>query len=256
MKKLKKFLDSQYNHFNAKEYLKLHPDPIIIAHKNTSFAYFDELALICALYAYGNANLIVKNLQNMPFNFLLDSKKLQDSKEQDFPYYRFQTRRDTQICFFVMSHLISKGGIKKIFLSGYKNGGVLNGIRALQKEIEDFLNTHNFHSHGLEFLFGKSQNNTSPLKRYNMFLRWLVRCDDIDFGLWSEISTSDLLLPLDTHTFRLTKELNLCNTRSYNIKAVIEVTNNLKNIDSKDPIKYDFALYRIGQLGLKIPNFN
>ncbi|RDU67167.1 TIGR02757 family protein [Helicobacter didelphidarum] len=252
-KDLKFFLDTQYTSFNAQKYLYVYPDPLMVVYRYKDFQYFDEVAFICAIYSYGNATLIVKNLGEMPFSFLLDSKALQTSTAECFPYYRFQTRQDTRTCFLIISHLISLGGIKQIFLQGYrKNHNILDGIQALQKQCWDFIQKHQLQTHGIEFLFGNPNINTSPLKRYNMFLRWMVRKDSIDFGLWSEIPCHALLLPLDTHTFKIAKMLGLCTTKSYSRKAVLEITNNLKDFDSQDPIKYDFALYRIGQLKLHL----
>ena len=85
------------------------------------------------------------------------------------------------------------------------------------------------------------------MKRYNMFLRWVVRNDELDLGLWSGIDTAHLLMPLDTHTHKVALKLGLMRRKSYDFKAVLELTENLRKFDAKDPIKYDFALYRLGQ---------
>jgi uncharacterized protein (TIGR02757 family) len=80
-----------------------------------------------------------------------------------------------------------------------------------------------------------------------MFLRWMVRSDHLDMGLWSKISKRDLIIPLDTHTFKISQKLGLLQRKSYDMKAALELTKSLKEFDAEDPIKYDFALYRIGQ---------
>ena len=81
-----------------------------------------------------------------------------------------------------------------------------------------------------------------------MFLRWLVRKDNIDIGIWGDrVSTKHLILPLDTHTFKVSKKLGLLNRKSYDLQSALEITDNLAKFDKNDPIKYDFALYRIGQ---------
>ena len=85
------------------------------------------------------------------------------------------------------------------------------------------------------------------LKRWMMFLRWMVRKDNIDMGLWSSKYKKDLILPLDTHTFKVSKKLGLLQRKTYDLQAAIEITEVLKGFDTKDPMKYDFALYRIGQ---------
>lgn len=251
--KLKQFLDLHYKQFNAKEYLDSYPDPLQIAYQNRKFAAFDELCLICALYAYGNASMIVKNLANMPFYCLLDSTLMDSMPLEMFPYYRFQTRMDTKNCLLVISDMIKKGGVKELFLEAYRQRkSVLDGIRQIERIAKDYIDSRSLNTSGLQFLFGNPDKMQSPRKRYNMFLRWMVRCDNLDFGLWREVGTDRLLLPLDTHTFRISKMLGLCQTKTYNFRAVEEITNTLKSFDSRDPIKYDFALYRIGQLGLSI----
>ena len=99
---------------------------------------------------------------------------------------------------------------------------------------------------GLRFLIGQKATNprtSSPLKRWNLFLRWVVRKDNIELGL----DKADLILPLDTHTFRLSKKLNLLQSKTYNLHSALEITRNLARFCAEDPVKYDFALYRLGQ---------
>ena len=80
-----------------------------------------------------------------------------------------------------------------------------------------------------------------------MYLRWMVRHDELDMGLWSKIDKKDLLMPLDTHTFKVSQKLGLLSRKTYDMKATLELTERLKGFDLTDPIKYDFALYRLGQ---------
>lgn len=106
-------------------------------------------------------------------------------------------------------------------------------------------------SHGLDFLIGRESNFSpagSPLKRWNMFLRWMVRRDCIDLGRWEgAVSAADLILPLDTHTFNVSRKLGLLRRKSYDLGAALEITKNLATLCPSDPVKYDFAIYRIGQ---------
>jgi len=83
-----------------------------------------------------------------------------------------------------------------------------------------------------------------------MYFRWMVREDKLDLGLWSGIKKSNLIIPLDTHTHKVSLKLGLISRKSYDLKSAINLTNALKEFDNLDPIKYDFALYRIGQEGL------
>ena len=80
-----------------------------------------------------------------------------------------------------------------------------------------------------------------------MYLRWMVRNDELDMGLWKDVDKADLILPLDTHTFNVSKNLGMLVRKTYDLKSALLITEKLKEFDKDDPIKYDFALYRLGQ---------
>ena len=81
-----------------------------------------------------------------------------------------------------------------------------------------------------------------------MFLRWMVRKDDkgVDFGLWTKIKPAQLLMPLDVHVDRIGRRYNLIQRKQRDWKTVLELTDNLRVFDPKDPVKYDFALFGMG----------
>ena len=81
-----------------------------------------------------------------------------------------------------------------------------------------------------------------------MFLRWMVRpaAGGVDFGLWTRLSTRDLYLPLDVHTARVGRSLELFSRKQNDWKAVEEITSALRLLDKDDPVKYDFALFGLG----------
>ena len=84
------------------------------------------------------------------------------------------------------------------------------------------------------------------MKRLNMFLRWMVRNGPVDFGIWDFIKNDELLIPLDVHVARLSREFGLLKRKQNDYKAVCELTEKLKEFDSNDPVKYDFALFGLG----------
>ena len=89
----------------------------------------------------------------------------------------------------------------------------------------------------------------SAAKRVNMFLRWMVRHDgEVDFGLWKEIPTSALLIPLDLHTGNVSRQLGLLTRNQNDRKAVEELTARLREMDPVDPIRYDFSLFGLGAI--------
>jgi len=219
------------------------PDPLLIASK-----YQDEsVALICALFAYGNAGLIVKFLDSLDFSLLNESEE-KIKEELSSHYYRFQKNEDVIAIFIALKRLKEVDSIENIFYAGYKKKqSILDGLWHF---IEIVRSIYPHTTQGYNFLIGsipKKAAGTGTYKRYMMYLRWMVRKDDLDMGLWSKIDTKDLLMPLDTHTFKMSQKLGLLKRKSYDMKAVLELTDRFKQWDRNDPVKYDFALYRMGQ---------
>jgi len=138
--------------------------------------------------------------------------------------------------------------LEEVFMSGYGvSRKTINGLHATMQKLYE-LYPHK--SKGYEFLIGKITTKTKgsgALKRWNMFLRWMVRDDNIDMGLWKKVDKADLIMPLDTHTFNVGQRLGLLKRKTYDLEAAIELTQALKKFDKNDPLKYDFALYRLGQ---------
>ncbi len=243
---VKKLLDSELKKRQRDDEFSFErPDPLVVAQR-----YKDEyISLICALFAYGNAHQIVKFLSRLNF-LLLDKSKDDIEKEMKNNYYRFQSSKDVQEFFITLGKIKKNYILENIFLKGYqKDQNILDGLKEIIALIYD---TNPYRSRGYEFLIGKipSGKINSPYKRWNMYLRWMVRDKGHDLGLWSKVDKSSLLIPLDTHTFRVSRKLGLLNRKSYDFKSVILLTQKLKEFDKNDPIKYDFALYRLGQEGI------
>ncbi|MBU0721586.1 TIGR02757 family protein [bacterium] len=218
-------------------------DPIFVAYR-----YNDPtIALVCALFSYGNVKQIVKFLDSLDFSLL---KKSDEEIKQALSkhYYRFQKSEDLIALFIALKRLNEKTTLEDVFKRGYlKNKNTVEGINELIREITS---KYPHATQGYNFLISKVTLKTKgagALKRWMMFLRWMVRKDTIDMGLWSGIDKADLIIPLDTHTFKVSKRLGLLGRKTYDLEAAIELTQALKTFDSKDPLKYDFALYRIGQ---------
>jgi uncharacterized protein (TIGR02757 family) len=197
LKDIKKFLDDEVRKRDIVEELSLSkPDPLLIARE-----YKDEkVALVSALFAYGRADQIVKFLKTLNFSKLQGG----DLKELEERYYRFQNGKDIIALFSALQKI---GSLEEIFYEGYKKeSSVLDGLSNLITEIQN-ISTHS--SKGYSFLIGKPPkkiSGTSPLKRWNLFLRWMVRKDNLDMGLWEKVSKKDLLIPLDTHTFNISQK--------------------------------------------------
>jgi uncharacterized protein (TIGR02757 family) len=244
LSEIKSLLDKEVETRNSATELSYEkPDPLLIASK-----YQDEsIALICALFAYGNAGQIVKFLSTLDFALL---NKSEDSikKALSSHYYRFQKSEDVIAVFIAVKRLKELDSIENIFYEGYKREH--NILEGLWNFIEMLQNIYPHATQGYHFLKGslpKRVNSAGTYKRYMMYLRWMVRKDKLDMGLWSKIDKKDLIMPLDTHTFKMSRKLGLLKRKSYDMKAAIELTDKFREWDEKDPVKYDFALYRLGQ---------
>ncbi|WP_185906688.1 MULTISPECIES: TIGR02757 family protein [unclassified Campylobacter] len=240
---LKKRLEHFAREKNTLEALALAPDPLQIAK-----VHQDELiSLICALFAYGNAKNIVNFLQKLDFSVLkLDEKAIKSYFSQAKLKYRFENSKDIEQIFITLRRFVQKYTLKDFFTKNYQEKGMIYALKAF---IDEIYRLNPYRSYGYEFFFSKSFLNEpkSPLKRYNMYLRWMVRKDALDMGLFDEIKAKDLFIPLDTHTHKVALKLKLMQRKNYDFKAVLELTQNLRQFDPNDPIKYDFALYRLGQ---------
>ncbi len=251
MNNIKTILDKEVNSRNTSFELSYDkPDPLLVAKR-----YDDEyIILLCALFAYGNAKLIVKFLDSLDFSLLSGDEKNIDKALQGY-YYRFQSSDDVKKVFKTFAKMKKEYSLEDVFYQGYKKEeNVLEGIDNIIKKIHKIAS---YNSQGFNFLvsspfkrdkkgFIKHIGN-SPYKRWNMFLRWMIRDDNLDLGLWKKANKKDLILPLDTHTFKVSQNLGLLDRKTYDLKSAILISEKLKEFDKNDPIKYDFALYRIGQ---------
>ncbi|MEP7132394.1 MAG: TIGR02757 family protein [Acidobacteriota bacterium] len=93
----------------------------------------------------------------------------------------------------------------------------------------------------------------SACKRWNLYLRWMVRKDLLDFGLWPEISPARLVIPTDTHIHLVARRLGLTRRRSADWRTAREITDRLARFDAADPVRFDYALCRIGIFGICQP---
>jgi uncharacterized protein (TIGR02757 family) len=244
LQNIKELLDKEIlNRDTAYELSYDKPDPLMVAKR-----YEDEyIALICALFAYGNAKLIVKFLDSLDFS-LLEMSEDRIKKELSSFYYRFQKPNDVVDIFLTIKRLKEINSIENIVYSGYKKEhNLLDGLWSLISTIREITPSN---THGFNFFFLKPSHKirgAGTYKRYFMYFRWMVRANALDMGLWSKIDKKDLIMPLDTHVFNVSRRLGLLERKSCDLQAALELTETLKKFDSQDPLKYDFAIYRLGQ---------
>lgn len=248
---IKQLLDKEVLNRNSSSELSYDkPDPLLVARR-----FDDEYKiLLCALFGYGKASLIVKFLDSLNFDLLNEKEEVIKKELSDF-YYRFQNGMDVIKIFQTFRNMKQEISLNEVFQRSYnQNQSILEALDSLINIIYDFAN---YNSQGFKFLVSsplKRDSNkcikligNAPYKRWFMYLRWMIRNDELDLGLWSNIDKRDLILPLDTHTFNVSKNIGLLSRKTYDLKSAVLITQKLREFDINDPIKYDFALYRIGQ---------
>ena len=141
-----------------------------------------------------------------------------------------------------LNHIYTKHNGMEALFSRYANEGLQYAI-------------HKFKMHFFEIEHNKrtQKHISDPLKnsaakRINMFLRWMVRPNNtgVDFGIWNQIKPSELICPIDLHVARVAKRFQLLDRTNIDWQAGLELTEYLKTLDPKDPVKYDFALFGLG----------
>lgn len=242
----KAFLDKLAREKNTQASLFAHPDPLQIA----SIYKDPYISLICALFAYGNAALIVSFLKKLDFS-LLDEKEanIRLAFKNSQLKYRFENTKDIEEIFCSLARLKTHCDIEELSFKAFcKQQNMKDAIKAL---IAKIYSLNPYRSRGYSFYFG-SCDGVGAYKRYNMYYRWMVRKDALDLGLFTSLPKSHLLIPLDTHTQSIALKYGLLKRKTHDFKAVLELSSKLASFDPLDPIKYDFALYRLGQLKLHL----
>ncbi|MBN1597928.1 MAG: TIGR02757 family protein [Bacteroidales bacterium] len=245
---IKQLLDEKYIQYNKPEFIV--SDPVSIPHMFSSKENIEVSALLTATLSWGSRQLIIKSagkliemLDNNPYDFLISAS---EKEINDLKRFYYRTFNGTDTVYFIRSLINiyrTEGGLESIFTNEYKKSGDLkNSIHRFRVTFFSATTPGRTAKHIADVMNGASA------KRMNMFLRWMVRKDEmgVDFGLWEEIPASALYLPLDLHTGKIARDLELLVRKQNDWKAVVELTEALRKYDPQDPVKYDFALFGMG----------
>lgn len=212
------------------------------------------VSLLTACLAYGRVDLFGHALEGVlaamgsPWAFMRDFDPDRDAARfRDF-IYRFNRPRDiVAFCVATRDVLARHGTLEHCFVAGDRDPAGPIGP-ALERFARAFLDAdfravfpRGRRSRGYRHLFPLPSGG-GPCKRLHLFLRWMVRREAPDFGLWTSVSPARLLIPLDTHVENMSRAIGLTRRRSRNWRMAEEVTSRLATIDPDDPVKYDFAL--------------
>lgn len=238
-------LEEIYSRYHRPEYIN--PDPLVFVRKYDKMEDRETAGLIASSFALGRVELIMsavdKVLSLIPSPFE-DVRKL-EYRDFEKMYEGFSYR------FFKTPHLAG-------FLSGIGNLIRKHGSAgSCFKKYYDYEGSliPAVHSFSRELLAGCEKSpgilvteswKGSAFKRFNLFLRWMARSDNIDPGGWDFINKEELIVPLDTHMMNIGKYIGLTGRATPSLKTAIEITENLKKYDKMDPVRFDFSLTRLG----------
>lgn len=244
--KLKDFLDKKSAQYNTPDFIK--DDPICIPHSFSLKQDIEIMGFFAAIFAWGQRKTIINKckelalrMDNSPFEFIINHKDPDLKKLLNFKHRTFNDTDLLYCIWFLRQHYKSNESLETAF------------FETDDMTVEMALN----HFQAYFFSFPDAPRRTrkhipSPIqksacKRLNMYFRWMVRKDtkNVDFGIWNRISPSKLICPLDLHVERTARKLGLLEREKPDWKAAIELTENLKLLDSEDPAKYDYALFGI-----------
>jgi uncharacterized protein (TIGR02757 family) len=248
-------LERKYKEYNKSAFID--DDPVSLPHRFTRLQDIEIIGFWVAMLAWGNRKAIMSSgsrileyMDNAPYDFVLNH---QDKDLKRFLNFKHRTFNATDALYFIeffKQHYSQHDSLEEAFVNAERGNlkKELNTEKALAGFHETFFSLedapHRTRKHVATPVRG------STCKRMNMFLRWMVRKDryGVDFGLWKKIQPAQLLMPLDVHVDRVARKLGLVRRKQTDWEAVIELTENLKEFDPKDPVKYDFALFGISVL--------
>jgi uncharacterized protein (TIGR02757 family) len=217
-------------------------DPVEFFHRYTAPVDKEIAGFLASQFAYGKIDVMKRFLGSLfevidpsPADFL----RRGDPAKLDGLYYRFQKSAEIKLLFAVLGKILKEyGSIGDLLKTGY-GGDIRETLWGLRERLR-------LRDNDLIFFFPK-RLPANPLKRWNLYLRWMVRKDEIDQGLWDFIDKKDLVVPLDTHLFKIGRCLGWTKRKSPSWNAAQDITKALKDFSPEDPLKYDlFLCHKVG----------
>jgi uncharacterized protein (TIGR02757 family) len=260
-KRLKRFLDALYEgyDFNARA---VH-DPIMFPTRYKTGEDVEAVGFLASAFAYGRVGQFTGVLERIlpvlgerPSEFIREFDPVKKGGLFRGIKYRFNETEDIVCLIHVTGTLLRKyGSIERAFIEHYgkddpNTGSALSGFSRMALEVD----TSPVYGRDLKPVgfrqFFPSPRDGSACKRSCLYLRWMVRDRDIDFGIWKGTPKSRLVIPLDTHIMRVSRCLGFTTRRSGGWRTALEITEALRAFDPDDPLKYDFALCHRGIAGV------
>jgi len=252
---LKEFFDKKVDEYNQPFFIQ--DDPISIPHRFTKKQDIEIAGFFAAVLAWGNRKSIINScdrllgwMDNVPYDFIMNFKEADLIPFMNFVHRTFNPT-DLFHFFNVLKHHYSLTG-NNSFETAFSQW-MQPGDQTVENALNGFY--HYFFSKEIDgdYPCRTTKHIAAPFKksackRLNMYLRWMVRRDNkgVDFGIWKNISPSQLICPIDLHVARVAKRFNLLHRKQTDWLAAVELTDYLRTLDEDDPVKYDFALFGLG----------
>ena len=244
---LKAFLDCKVLQYNNPTFIG--SDPIQIPHRYSLKEDIEISSFLTATIAWGNRKMIIKNankmmelLGNSPYDFVMNHKTSDLDKFDGFVHRTFNSEDFKYFIKSLKNIYLNHEGIESVFQKHVDETSVQPAIH----KFKTIFFSINHHTRTQKHVGDPMKG--SAAKRINMMLRWLIRDDNagVDFGIWKTISPSILSCPLDVHSGNIARKLGMLTRKQNDAKGLFELDNNLRKLDPKDPVKYDFALFGLG----------
>ena len=255
---LRRRLDRLYRHYDHRF---IDPDPLQFVRRQRTGPDREVVGLVASALAYGNVVQIKRSIAAAlevlgphPARAVRRLDPRAAAQRLSSFRHRFNSGRDVAcLLFFIRQMIESEGSIEAFFALGRRPGAADVGealasfsARALSLDCGGLYRGRGTpRDAGVRFFF-PSPLDGSACKRLNLFLRWMVRRDGVDLGVWKAVDAAHLVIPLDAHVFAIARRTGLTRYRSPGWPMAVDITRRLRRLDPADPVKYDFALHRMG----------
>ncbi|MBC7568153.1 MAG: TIGR02757 family protein [Spirosoma sp.] len=268
---LKEFLNAKADFYNRPSFIER--DPVSIPHRFSRRQDIEIMGFWAAVLAWGQrpvilkkANELIELMDGSPYDFV---RNHHDSDLKRFLAFKHRTFNATDALYFLYffrQYFQQHDSLEDAFLivpginagvgyehtkRGYKpESNPVNTVESNLIAFHDrFCCDPFFPARTRKHVATPARN--SSCKRLLMFLRWMVRQDNngVDFGLWTKLQPSQLVIPIDVHVNRVARSLGMLNRPQTDWKAALELTETLRQFDPTDPVRYDFALFGLGVEG-------
>lgn len=251
-KQIQQLLEEQYQQQHQKAFIS--SDPIAVPHRFSKKQDIEISGLFAAVFAWGirktiinKANELMHLMDDAPYDFCMHHNETDLKKMLPFVHRTFNATDLLYFIHFLKQHYFQSNSLETAFFIHQHTGEKLNTVEAgLNHFHHYFTSFEDFPLRTKKHIAHPASN--SSCKRLNMYLRWMVRKDDlgIDFGIWKSIRPADLICPLDVHVVHVAKNIGILQSDKANWQSALQLTAFLKTLDPHDPIKYDYALFGMG----------